>query len=104
VAADPANPAVRFVRAIDYFELPAIFGKRQTARDDFSLLLRLVRGEGATRYALDTETVQAIYYYAGQALRQEGRTPEARLAWQSGWKVSPASELGVKMSGELAKL
>jgi hypothetical protein len=104
VAADPANPAVRFVRAIDYFELPAIFGKRQTARDDFSLLLRLVQGEEKALYALDTETVQAIYYYAGQALRQEGRTPEARVAWQSGWKVSPASELGVKMSGELARL
>ena len=42
VAADPLNPAVRFVRAIDYFELPAIFGKRQVARDDFATLVKQV--------------------------------------------------------------
>ena len=35
VAAAPDNPAVRFVRAIDYYELPFFFGKGKTARDDF---------------------------------------------------------------------
>jgi tetratricopeptide (TPR) repeat protein len=104
VAADPLNPAVRFVRAIDYLELPALFGKRQTARDDFQTLLREVSGEEKTPYALDDTTVQAIYYYAGQALRQEGRTPEARAAWQQGLKVDPGSDLAAKIGAELAKL
>ena len=45
VAAAPDNPAVRFVRAIDYYELPSIFGKRQTARDDFQILLKQIDGD-----------------------------------------------------------
>ena len=102
VTADPLNPAVRFVRAIDYFELPAIFGKRQTARDDFQFLLRQIE-EAKTPYALDIETIQAIYLYAGRALQQEGKTPDAREAWQRGMKLSPASDLGVKIGTELAK-
>jgi tetratricopeptide (TPR) repeat protein len=103
VMADPLNPAVRFVRAIDYFELPAIFGKRQTARDDFQILLRQIDGKARAIYALNADTVQAIYYYAGQALRQEGKKPEARDAWQRGLKVDPASDLGVKIGAELAR-
>jgi hypothetical protein len=103
VMADPLNPAVRFVRAIDYFELPAIFGKRQTARDDFAILLRQIDGKARAGYALDAETIQAICYYAGQALRQEGKKPQARDAWQRGFNVDPASDLGVKIGAELAK-
>ncbi len=91
------------MRAIDYFELPAIFGKRQTARDDFEILLRQIDGKARALYALDAETIQAIYYYAGQALRQEGKKPQARDAWQRGWQVDPASDLGVKIGAELAK-
>jgi hypothetical protein len=103
VLADPLNPAVRFVRAIDYFELPAIFGKRQTAREDFEILLRQIDGKAHALYALDADTIQAICYYAGQALRQEGKKPQARDAWQRGFQVDPASELGVKIGAELAK-
>jgi hypothetical protein len=103
VLADPLNPAVRFVRAIDYFELPAIFGKRQTAREDFEILLHQVDGKARVVYALDAETVQAIYYYAGQALCQEGKRPQARDAWQRGFNVDPVSDLGVKIGAELAK-
>jgi tetratricopeptide (TPR) repeat protein len=103
VMADPLNPAVRFVRAIDYFELPAIFGKRQTARDDFQILLRQIDGKAGAIYALNADTIQAIYYYAGQALRQEGKRPEAREAWQRGFRIDPASDLGVKIGAELAR-
>jgi tetratricopeptide (TPR) repeat protein len=103
VLADPLNPAVRFVRAIDYFELPAIFGKRQVARDDFQILLHQIDGKGKALYALNADTIQAIYYYAGQALRQEGKKPEAREAWQRGLKLNPTSDLGVKIGAELAK-
>jgi tetratricopeptide (TPR) repeat protein len=104
VTADPLNPAVRFVRAIDYFELPAIFGKRQVARDDFQILLQQADGQGKCPYALNDETRQAIYYYAGQALQQEGKKPEARDAWQRGLKLNPKSDLGAKMGAELANL
>jgi hypothetical protein len=104
VAADPLNPAVRFVRAVDYFELPAIFGKRQTARDDFLFLVRQADGEEKMLYILEPDTIQAIYYYAGQALRQEGKDPEARTVWQRGLKLDPSSDLGVKIGAELAKL
>jgi hypothetical protein len=103
VAADPLNPAVRFVRAIDYFELPAIFGKRQVARDDFQILVQQVDGEVKTPYVLDTETAQAIYYYAGLSLKQQWKTPEAKAVWQKGWELNPASPLGVKIQDELAR-
>jgi hypothetical protein len=102
VSADPANPAVRFVRAIDYFELPAIFGKRQIARDDFELLVKQVDGEVKTPYVLNTETAQAIYYYAGLSLRQERQLAQAKTVWQQGLKLDPSSTLGQKIRAELS--
>jgi hypothetical protein len=104
VLAAPNNPAVRFIRAIDYFELPAIFGKRQTARDDFVALLKEVDGEIKTPYVLNTETQQAIYYYAGLSFKQMDQPDDARKAWTSGAALNPTSALGVKMSTELGKL
>ena len=104
VAADPENPAVRFVRAIDFFELPGIFGKRQAARDDFELLVRQVDGEVRTPYTLNVETSQAIYYYAGLSFQQQWLAPEAKATWQRGVEMNPASPLGLKMRGELDKL
>ena len=101
VVADPKNPAVRFVRAIDYFELPAIFGKRQTARDDFQLLVKQIEGIEKTPYVLDTETQQAIYLYAGKSFYQLSQYPQAKTAWQSGLKLDPNSELGKKIAVEL---
>ena len=104
VLAAPNNPAVRFIRAIDYYELPWIFGKRQTARDDFATLLREVDGEIKTPYVLNIETQQAIYYYAGLSFRQMSQPDDARKAWQRGQGLDPTSALGVKMSTELGKL
>jgi tetratricopeptide (TPR) repeat protein len=104
VAADPQNPAVRLVRAIDYFELPAIFGKRSVARADLQLLVQQIDGSAPNAYALKPDTIQAIYYYAGRALRQEGKKPEAQQVWQQGLKLNPTSDLGVKIGAELAKL
>jgi hypothetical protein len=103
VAADPGNPAVRFVRAIDYFELPAILGKRQVARDDFQILVKQLDGEIKTPYTLNTETAQAIYYYAGLSLKQQWLAPQARLVWERGLKLNSTSPLGIKIQGELAK-
>jgi len=103
VAADPNNPAVRFVRAIDYFELPAIFGKRQTARDDFQLLVKQIEGVVKTPYTLNTETRQAIYYYAGLSFKQLSQPQQAQAVWQRGLKLNPKSALGLKIQAELAK-
>jgi tetratricopeptide (TPR) repeat protein len=104
VAGAPDNPAVRFVRAIDYYELPAIFGKRQIARDDFQILVRQIDGEVKTPYTLNIETQQAIYYYAGRSFDQLSQYAQAKAAWQRGVQLDPTSELGVKTQAELAKI
>jgi hypothetical protein len=104
VAAAPNNPAVRFVRAIDYYELPFFFGKGKTARDDFEILVKQINGEIKTPYALNIETQQAIYYYAGLSFKGLAQVPQAKAAWQNGLKLAPTSDLGKKMGDELAKL
>lgn len=104
VAADPNNPAVRFVRAIDYYELPFFFGKGQTARDDFQILLKQVDGEVKTPYKLNTETQQAIYYYAGLSLKKLSQVPQAKDAWERGLKLDPKSALATKINAELEDL
>ncbi|HEY0256852.1 MAG TPA: hypothetical protein VGC39_05360 [Candidatus Methylacidiphilales bacterium] len=104
VTADPNNPAVRFVRAIDYFELPAIFGKRQTARDDFQILVKQVEGVIKTPYKLNLETQQAIYYYAGMSFDQLDQPQQAKETWERGLKLSPTSPLGIKIQAKLKDL
>jgi hypothetical protein len=104
VAADPGNPAVRFVRAIDYYELPWFLGKRQTARDDFQFLLKQIDGEMKSAYVLNLATQQAIYYYAGLSFRQMAQPEDAKKAWQRGRALDPGSELAAKMGTELAGL
>jgi tetratricopeptide (TPR) repeat protein len=104
VAAAPDNPAVRLVRAIDYFELPAIFGKRQTARLDFELLMKQIEGVEKSPYTLDVATQQAIYYYAGMSFYQLSDYEQAKDAWSRGLKLDPASELAGKITVELGKV
>ncbi|MCE0521786.1 MAG: hypothetical protein LV480_02625 [Methylacidiphilales bacterium] len=104
VAAAPDNPAVRFVRAIDYYELPFFFGKGSTARDDFQILLKQIDGEIQTPYVLNIETQQAIYYYAGLSFKQLSQVPQAKEAWERGSKLDPSSELAAKINAELAKI
>ena len=104
VAAAPDNPAVRFVRAINYYELPWFFGKRQTARDDFQTLLKQIDGEVKSDYALNVETQQAIYYYAGLSFKQVSQPDQAKKAWQRGVALDAKSELAGKMNAELGKL
>jgi cytochrome c-type biogenesis protein CcmH/NrfG len=104
VAGDPNNPAVRFVRAIDYFELPAIFGKHRTANDDFQILVKQLEGELPMPAVLKAETAQAIYYYAGLSDLSYSMLPEAKDVWQRGLHLAPSSKIGVKIQAELAKL
>jgi hypothetical protein len=100
----PDNPAVRFVRAIDYYELPSIFGKAQVARDDFATLLKQIDGEVKSPYALNTETQQAIYFYAGKCSYQLSQYPQAKDAWVRGYKLAPNSVLGKQIGDELMKV
>jgi hypothetical protein len=104
VSSAPENPAVRFIRAIDYFELPSIFGKHQTARDDFQVLLKQIDGETHSPYLLNIETQQAIYYYAGLSFKQLSQMPQAKDAWVRGYKLAPNSDLGKKIGDELMKV
>jgi tetratricopeptide (TPR) repeat protein len=104
VAADPDNPAVRFIRAIDYYELPTFFGKRPTARDDFQILVKQVEGVVQTPFELNVDTQQAIYYYAGLCYKQLSQLPDAKDAWERGLKLNPTSPLGVKIAAELKNL
>jgi len=104
VAAAPDNPAVRFVRAIDYYELPFFFGKGETARDDFQILVRQVDGEIKTPYTLNIETQQAIYYYAGLSFKHLSQYSQAKNAWLRGFQLDPNSALATKIKAELAKM
>ena len=104
VAAAPDNPAVRFIRAIDYYELPFFFGKGKTARDDFQILLKQIDGEVKTPYVLNIETQQAIYYYAGLSFKQLSQMPQAKYAWVRGYKLDSKSDLGKKIGDELMKV
>lgn len=104
VAAAPDNPAVRFVRAIDYYELPFFFGKGQTARDDFELLLKQIDGDIKTPYVLDVQTQQAIYLYAGLSYKKLGQAADAKAAWVRGIALAPDTELATKMKTEVQKL
>jgi hypothetical protein len=104
MAADPTNPAVRFVRAINYFELPALFGKHRTANDDFQILVKQLEGEMPMPVVLNAETAQAIYYYAGLSDLSYSMRSQAKDVWQRGLQLDPSSKLGVKMQTELSKL
>jgi hypothetical protein len=104
VAGDPNNPAVRFVRAINYFELPALFGKHRVANDDFQFLVRQLEGQLPMPFSLNAETMQAIYYYAGLSDASYWLRPQAKDAWQRGVRLDPTSKLGVKMQTELNKV
>jgi hypothetical protein len=104
VASAPDNPAVRFVRAIDYYELPFFFGKGATAHDDFQILVRQIDGEIKTPYALDPETRQGIYYYAGLSFKKFSQLPQAKDAWERGLKLAPNSPIAPKIKAELEKM
>jgi len=104
VKGDPTNPAVRLLRAMNYYELPAMFGKHRAAHDDFAYLIEQLRGALPMPYALSNDTKQAIYYYAGLSDVQFNDPAGAKDAWQTGLTIAPQSPLGVKMQTQLSKL
>jgi hypothetical protein len=80
-----------------------VFGKRDTARDDFQLLLREIRNPLA-KDTFNIETRQAISWFAGLSYKQTKQPDDARDAWQDGAALDPKSDLGQKMTAALAKL
>ncbi|PTX99436.1 hypothetical protein DB346_16465 [Verrucomicrobia bacterium LW23] len=102
VAAAPRDVAVRFIRGVNNYELPAFCNRRDSARSDFKILLTQVVGEGAPK--LNTQTVQAIHYYAGLAYLQTKQKDDAKIIWQKGVALAPNSALAGKMQSQLAKL
>lgn len=104
VEADPENPAVRFVRAVDYYELPFFFGKGKDAYDDFQVLLKQIDGRIKTPYVLDAETKQGICYFAGLSLKKYGQVSDAKAVWIKGLALAPDSALAPKIKTELQKM
>jgi hypothetical protein len=104
VNGDPSNPAVRLLRAMDYYELPAMFGKHRAAYDDFQYLTAQLKGTLPMPYTLSTDSQQAIYYYSGLSEAQFDHPTDAKQAWQTGVALAPKSKLAAKMQAELAKL
>lgn len=104
VSGDTSNPAIRLLRAMNYYELPSMFGKHQAAHDDFQYLLQQLKGVLPMPYALTTDTKQAIYYYAGLSDVQFSDQAGARDCWAKGLALAPNSKLGLKIKAELAKL
>jgi hypothetical protein len=89
---------------MDYYELPAMFGKHRAAYDDFQYLLAQLNGTLPMPYTLSTDSKQAIYYYAGLSDAQFEKPADAKVSWQTGIALAPKSKLAAKMQVELAKL
>jgi tetratricopeptide (TPR) repeat protein len=95
------DPEVRLVRAINSASLPALFGRRAVAREDYRILLERARDRARL---LDARTAQAIFLHAGDFLAREGRRDEALAAWRDGLRVEPetalAREIGHRIAAE----
>ncbi|MEM0965982.1 MAG: tetratricopeptide repeat protein [Verrucomicrobiota bacterium] len=63
VANRPEDPHVRSVRAINSYLLPRIFGRRDIAEEDFTVLLGWAEDE-PDRF--DNGLLRLVYYHAGQ--------------------------------------
>jgi hypothetical protein len=103
VAAAPQEISVRFIRALNNFNLPAFLNRRDNARSDFKILLTEV-SQPSTATHLNLQTKQAIHYYAGLVHRQLNDLPTARSSWEAGLGLDATSSLGKKMALELKKL
>jgi hypothetical protein len=97
----PNDPAVRFIRAVNNYNLPAIINRRDNARNDFELLVGQIDKDPSL---LAARTRQAIYYYAGLSFRDTRHLPEAKKAWEAGLALDDKSDLAAKIAKELKKL
>lgn len=94
VAAQPDNPRVRLIRAVNSLKLPRLFNRRKLALEDFEKLLRQTE-------SLAAPEKQALYYFAGLALKGEGQSKRAADLWRQGLQLNPTSEVAAKIKAEL---
>jgi hypothetical protein len=73
VAAAPADPAVRLVRAVNASQMPLALGRDTLAHEDFVVLLAAARDENVT---LPPDLRRAIFFHAG-AFALRDRRPES---------------------------
>ena len=76
VAAAPDDPHVRSVRAVNSYQLPALFGRSGIAREDFATLLAWTR-DHPERFTPDL--LRFVYYHAGQFYEGEDDYQSAQL-------------------------
>lgn len=100
---EPLNSATRFIRAVNYYQLPALFNKKSTAREDFKILVQQIE-DPQSHQSLNDDTRQAIYYYAGLSYMQMKQPEEARSTWNKGLKISELSPLAEMIKKEIARL
>ncbi len=92
------DPEVRLIRALNSANLPAIFGRRAVAREDFRLLLERVRDPA---HRVNEERAQAIYLHAGDFLVKDGRRAEGMGVWREGLRFRPGTVLAREISSRL---
>lgn len=90
VTAAPDDPRVRLIRAVNFLQIPTLFGKRDIAHADFDILLKAVREKPGD---LTPDERGAIYYFGGISQQQRKRKTEAVEAWQTGLKIAEDREL-----------
>ncbi len=98
VAAAPDNIRVRLVRAVNYYKLPAIFGKRELARSELVQLIDMVE---ELNHDLDPVEVQGIYYFGGLALDDLRQEQAARQLWAAAMELQPDSWIGQRLARKL---
>lgn len=79
VAAAPEDPDVRSVRAINSYQLPRIFGRRDVAEEDFGVLLDWAR-EDPERYS--DSLLRFVYFHAGLFEDKVGDEEEAKTLFE----------------------
>ena len=90
VAAAPANPRIRLIRAIAYYRVPLRFKVRHTSLNDFEILIPIAQAPDSP---LDLNERQALLYYAFLA-HQEANLPTAAALKNACHRLDPSSTLG----------
>lgn len=97
----PTDVYVRLVRAMNYWHLPFIFGKKGQSLEDFKELLTQIEAK-PDQYAPDLK--QAVYYYGGLALKDDGKKDEAGKMWIKGLEQNVESPFKEKIVLEIKRI
>lgn len=98
VAAAPYDVRVRFVRAVNYYHLPSVFGKKKIARAELLALNNMI---DTSSQKLGPVEKQGVRYYAALALHDEGRKAEAIDALRAAHAIAPQSPLASTIAARL---